>query len=237
MPSLIKDSFKVIILSIVTSLSVYSVLAQVSWVEPSIAPPGGNISTPLNVGSTGQSKSGGLILNTGGATNGLIVSSGNVGIGTTSPTAKLHIGGVAGVDGIRFPDGTLQTTAGIPSGAVMFFNLTSCPSGWAELTAARGRYLVGLNSGGTLAGTDGTALSNLEDRPTGQHRHAYEMYGFPGNADFGQVVYGKGTGLSYSYDYGNTGPAALYFILPPTPAQEVAGTNAPYIQLLTCQKN
>ncbi|MCD5396738.1 MAG: hypothetical protein LRZ98_01090 [Candidatus Pacebacteria bacterium] len=37
---------------------------------------------------------------------------GNVGIGiTTNPTAKLHIGGVAGVDGIRFPDGTKQTTA------------------------------------------------------------------------------------------------------------------------------
>ena len=37
--------------------------------------------------------------------------SGNVGIGTTGPTAKLHIGGTAGVDGIRFPDGTLMTTA------------------------------------------------------------------------------------------------------------------------------
>jgi hypothetical protein len=34
-----------------------------------------------------------------------------VGIGTTTPTAKLHIGGTAGTDGIRFPDGTLQTTA------------------------------------------------------------------------------------------------------------------------------
>jgi len=38
-------------------------------------------------------------------------ANGNVGIGTASPTAKLHIGGTAGVDGIKFPDGTLQTTA------------------------------------------------------------------------------------------------------------------------------
>ncbi|NTW32459.1 MAG: hypothetical protein HGB12_07520, partial [Bacteroidetes bacterium] len=41
---------------------------------------------------------------------------GNVGIGTTNPTAKLHVGGTAGVDGIKFPDGTLQTTAA--SGAI-----------------------------------------------------------------------------------------------------------------------
>lgn len=36
----------------------------------------------------------------------------NVGIGTTNPTQKLEIGGTAGVDGIKFPDGTIQTTAG-----------------------------------------------------------------------------------------------------------------------------
>lgn len=36
---------------------------------------------------------------------------GNVGIGTMNPLAKLHISGSPGVDGIMFPDGTLQTTA------------------------------------------------------------------------------------------------------------------------------
>lgn len=40
-----------------------------------------------------------------------ITSSGNVGIGTTSPGAKLEIGGVPGTDGIKFPDGTTQTAA------------------------------------------------------------------------------------------------------------------------------
>jgi hypothetical protein len=40
-----------------------------------------------------------------------ITKAGNVGIGSTSPAAKLHIGGTPGTDGIMFPDGTLQTTA------------------------------------------------------------------------------------------------------------------------------
>jgi hypothetical protein len=34
-----------------------------------------------------------------------------VGIGAASPTAKLEIGGVAGTDGIKFPDGSLQVKA------------------------------------------------------------------------------------------------------------------------------
>src|SRR5688500_7198572 len=50
---------------------------------------------------------------------------------------------------------------GAPAGAVSFFNLAACPSGWTELTGARGRYLVGVPSGGTLGGTAGTALTNL----------------------------------------------------------------------------
>lgn len=41
----------------------------------------------------------------------VINTSGNVGIGTINPTGKLHVGGTSGTDGIKFPDGTLQTTA------------------------------------------------------------------------------------------------------------------------------
>ena len=64
-----------------------------AWTEPTQAPPGGNVPAPLNVGSAGQSKAGGLILNTGEAATGLIVQHGNVGIGTTEPEMQLDVNG------------------------------------------------------------------------------------------------------------------------------------------------
>jgi len=58
--------------------------------------------------------------------------------------------------------------AEVPQGAVMSFNLSSCPSGWTEVTAAQGRAIVGLPSGGTLTGTVGSGLGDLENR---NHSH------------------------------------------------------------------
>jgi len=72
----------------------YLVLA---WTEPTQSPPEGNVSAPLNVGNTGQSKSGGLIVNTGGAAVGFVVDKGNVGIGTTTPSGKLEVSGTGNV--------------------------------------------------------------------------------------------------------------------------------------------
>ena len=91
----------------------------VAWEEPGSAPPGDNVSAPINVSGTSQDKSGALriggVFRTDSETV-LAVLGGNVGIGTTNPTAKLHIGGTAGTDGIKFPDGTLQTTAAAADG-------------------------------------------------------------------------------------------------------------------------
>lgn len=71
--------------------------------------------------------------------------------------------------------------ASLPAGMIAMFN-GACPSGWSELTAARGRTVVGVPAAGTLAATVGTALTDAQDRsvtPTftgdalGTHTHTY----------------------------------------------------------------
>ncbi|PZP40199.1 MAG: hypothetical protein DI585_01590 [Pseudomonas fluorescens] len=59
----------------------------------------------------------------------------------------------------------------IPTGAIMAFDLTSCPSGWSVYTAARGRFLRGIdNSTGT--DPDGNrAPGNTQADMLGSHTH------------------------------------------------------------------
>ena len=100
--------------------------AAVSWEEPGSNPPDGNVPAPINVSADNQYKegwltvgntstpsmqldvqgiapvlgslnvTGGAVLNTGGATFGLIVDNGSVGIGTDNPQAQLHLEGDSG---------------------------------------------------------------------------------------------------------------------------------------------
>jgi microcystin-dependent protein len=53
----------------------------------------------------------------------------------------------------------------VPAGAVMAFDLASCPSGWTELTQARGRVIVGAGPGltrGTAVGANSLTLSTAQ---------------------------------------------------------------------------
>lgn len=62
-------------------------------------------------------------------------------------------------------------SAGLPTGAVVLYKGTNCASaGLTEFVSARGRVIVGLQPGGTLLGTTGSALGNLENRT---HSHTY----------------------------------------------------------------
>ncbi len=87
----------VLVLGVAMTSAALNALA--AFTQPSSAPPNGNPDAPLSTGSAAQAKVGGLLLNTGGAANGLIVNSGNVGIDTATPAAALDVAGNIGVRG------------------------------------------------------------------------------------------------------------------------------------------
>jgi len=75
-PKIVSVTFGILVLLFVVGFYIFA------WQEPSEAPPGGNVPAPLNTGPIGQSKEGGLILNTGDAENGLIIDKGKLCLGT-----------------------------------------------------------------------------------------------------------------------------------------------------------
>lgn len=137
--------------------------------------------------------------------------------------------------------GSAQSAVGappfaVPSGAVMFFDLASCPPAWTALPAAQGRYLVGLPASGTLGAQVGTALSDQEDRPVGLHDHTINDPGHSHSYDK-PVLTSTGSGSSKAgivFDQ-QTGISTTGITV--NPAGTVPGTNAPYIQLLVCKKS
>jgi microcystin-dependent protein len=154
-----KSTFKKIsfILSVVLmSLAVSYALG--AWQEPSVSPPEGNVSAPINISSTAQTKEGGLTLqgdftapifydsdNTDYYVNpaGQTLLAGDVGIGTTGPGAKLEVAGQVKITGGSPGDNKVLTSdasglaswatgSGVPSGAIVMWSgtLATIPSGW-----------------------------------------------------------------------------------------------------------
>lgn len=230
-----------------------------AWTAPTSTPPNNNVAAPINVSGNAQYKTGNLYIGGSGSSAFPLRI-----IGNGTDTSSLWVDGaseLAGNTSVGSSGGNIQiclngscitgwpSAQGIPSGFVGYFNLTSCPSGWSALASADGRYIVGKSSNTNIGTTVGTQLSNLESRPTGQHTISVD----PPNTAVNISISGGGNtsitsgGGHEDTSYGGPyrvdptgGPSASGSVdIPPfnVTAGSVPGTNAPYIQLLVCQKN
>lgn len=112
------QSAKVLTIALVLSVGVQ--YASAAWTGPTATPPNENTPAPINVSATSQIKSGGLWVGSLGADGGGYFG-GNVGIGVVSPSQKLSVAGIveSTSGGVKFPDGTTQTTAASGGGITL----------------------------------------------------------------------------------------------------------------------
>lgn len=114
-----------------------------TWLNLVNASAGGAQWNLISTGS-GNSQGAGALLFHNGSARLTMQPNGRVGIGVSDPQALLHLGGSAGVDGIRFPDGTLQTTAAGGGGSGPWTDAGS------DLFYEAGLFGIGTNAPGSV---------------------------------------------------------------------------------------
>jgi hypothetical protein len=117
-----------------------------------------------------------------------LYASGKVGIGTTNPSATLEVLGTISATAAQFTSDTTVCNSniagrvtyasgslmlcngtswsnvgiGVPAGTIAAFAASSCPSGWTEYTASRGRFLRGIDNGAGVDPAGTRAASNQQ---------------------------------------------------------------------------
>ncbi|MBL8937710.1 MAG: hypothetical protein JNM69_24315 [Archangium sp.] len=128
----------------------------------------------------------------------------------------------------------------VPAGAVVFFALPSCPTGWTAYNNARGRVVVGASDGG-IGTTVGTAI------PSGaQPTHAHRWARFSSNANWWSFNDGGTEFQVINWTNGlNEGTGTGYFPFGPDSAPSTDTvyftssdpSGLAYVQLLACVKS
>lgn len=104
--------------------------------------------------------------------------------------------------------------ATVPSGAVMTFDLTTCPSGWSEYQAARGRFVRGIDNGagndpdgtrapGNVQAEDWKSFSMLSENNSSGYAHDLYMgknFSYTGTRFFGGYWSNPNSGIRIKWD-------------------------------------
>jgi hypothetical protein len=109
----------------------------------------------------------------------------------------------------------------LPKGSISYFNLSACPTGWAPLTAAKGRFLLPLMAGGSSGGKAGDAMAAGTSET---HSHSFTLKINVTDFSYAGVTGCCNKSLTSSGEKSATGTSG-------------AGTlGVPYISLLACLK-
>ncbi|MBI2450359.1 MAG: hypothetical protein HYV47_02360 [Candidatus Nealsonbacteria bacterium] len=190
----------------ILTIAFLAVFYVVAWTEPSQVPPGGNVAAPLNVGPAGQSKEGGLILNTGGAANGLIIDKGDLDV--TSGAYKK--GGAAGASAVCTASQVLKgatVSGGIVTGGSCAMDNNS---GGTITGVTAGAGLTGGGTSGTVTLDLGTQVKNTRTTNSTLYLNIYgKLNGQILRCSAGQYVCGVGLVDAGDPNGGNSGGNGL----------------------------
>ena len=207
--------------SLIVAFSFVGGLSYVfAWTGPSTIPPNGNVSAPVNVGDVGQTKTGyfGASELLAGTNTAEVFC-----IGTNCINSWSNVGG------------------GVPSGAVMAFNLNSCPAGWAEFASANGRQIIGLGTSGVAEGgshylgeSAGSEVHNLTVEELAPHGHNYTDTTIEGGTS--NPPYSIPTGLALTHKFPNLRETSNAKIGSVEARAKSFSVMDPYIALKYCTK-
>jgi hypothetical protein len=127
----------------------------------------------------------------------------------------------------------------VHTGTIAFFLNEKCPESWSPLpNDLSGRHVVIVNGQKTIGAVVGHSLKDKENRPVGRHSHSYKDITFAHINGWNSAPNGQPDGEGLNAAWKHNGPARRgTFTKNTATSGNFDGTNAPYVQLLACQKD